>query len=628
MAKKQEEFEKPSKLSDINARQEDLYNANKDGYILLAQSLGKKDNTSDAKSTISKTVDNLSKLSKQDQYYVLYQAVRDAYSDEIKKATLNQQSNFSWLKDAPGGSSGSGDKDDIKLNEQASSTTDITTFVTDSLNTVIKSGKTLHAVGPNYSSNFSDVGSGDIQLKLTSKGYINVACTIDTSVLTKEAAMHVENGYIIDIEAGATVGDINDVYWPTSEYKSLTKGDGSTYKVIPNRGGYLGLSVIGLSQVGAMGYSNYLLDSKTNKYNPNLGSIQDAILSLRLLTVEDDKVVSYQIESSSNPIHDKSKWSSIEKDVTLIQDDSLFSDVITSFGSYGVITHAFIKLTDAYYLANTRFCIIPANFQFMFDQISNDKSVHMVQFWVNPYGNDNTTDTVKQLIVADVFRKIESTEYSNSLNPYKPKSTDELLIAAVVSELLQILQLGTSIPLWFALEDLARSEIYIQPCVEALNFKPGYTVTTTSNGIAFDMNKYNVVSTIQAYISWLNDYQSKNGKEYCVTSPFAVRFAKQSNGILSPAGTFDVCWVEQPMVTMWPFQSDAKTIAETLLNDQRKWFQSNYGGKLHFGLWFNSKDSGNLDNYIVTDTWKTHYKKFNSSKIFKNGFTTLAGFDS
>ena len=200
------------------------------------------------------------------------------------------------------------------------------------------------------------MGRDGIRIDLSKKGFRNPNCAdlIDVNLLTNEATSEVNNGNLILIEGGCFIGDIADYYWPPDKYSNLIDpSNGKHYKVLPTRGGYKWLSMIGLTSVGGMGYSRY-----NENDGCNVGDIGSAIVSLTLLTVEDGEIKKYQIEPATGAkvqVHNKNaKTALAEQGITLIQDNQIFSDVRTSMGTYGVITHAYITLEDAYYLEVVR----------------------------------------------------------------------------------------------------------------------------------------------------------------------------------------------------------------------------------------------------------------------------------
>ena len=97
-------------------------------------------------------------------------------------------------------------------------------------------------------------------MNLSKKGFRKPNCDelVDKKLLTFGARKRYSEGNIALIEAGCFVGDITDHFWPPSKYGSLINQDTNRpYKVLPNRGGYKYLSLVGLSAVGAMGYARY-----------------------------------------------------------------------------------------------------------------------------------------------------------------------------------------------------------------------------------------------------------------------------------------------------------------------------------------------------------------------------------
>ena len=77
--------------------------------------------------------------------------------------------------------------------------------------------------------------------------------------------------------------------------------------------------------------------------------------------------------------------------------------------------------------------------------------------------------------------------------------------------------------------------------VESLGIGTSSLVTTNTNGTAFRIE--NGAKVVEEYVHFLNKL-SDSPSHLTVTSPFALRFAKQNWGSISCCGEFDVAWIE------------------------------------------------------------------------------------
>lgn len=533
--------------------------------------------------------------------------------------------------------------------------TGVTEYVKNELQKAISFQSTAKAVTADraFTGVSKPLSPNGVTLQLTLQGYRKVDCPINSDLLTADAVTKVNSNNIVLIESGALVGDVEDHYWPTEDYDSLTWKDGPNkgkpYHALPNRGGYTQLSVVGLASVGAMGFSN------NYKNQPNQGALQQSILSLRLVAYRDGAIQEYQIEPLTNAIHNSdAKAKLAAQGVTLIQNDDTFSDVITSVGTFGVITHAYITLVDAFYLAMYRKKVTLDEWETEYNALCNDQTVYSFECWYNPYEFKIGQITIKPSMLASIWRKHDGPpDNQEYIVKYGGVNRGSMPLWAVELSGL-IPQIGAVIGckdlVAFALNlsldavkitapprGTDKESYLVMSCIEAVDFGTANLVPNITGGNAFKIE--DSIKAVNGYFNWLNSDANKLG--LIVSVPPALRFAAQSYGSISCAGEYNVGWIEQPLVTVgqyYPFLNIIYALSlfkdKLLLEASRVYFYENFNGKIHWGLWFpedlimdishpwfGSIGSTNMTSFL------DNYKYFNNEKLFSNGFTLRSWMD-
>eukprot|EP01084_Bolivina_argentea_P276429 471669_1 len=625
-------------------------------------------------------VEEFSQLDGVKQYDLFMKAAKQVYGESVAKQAdiIKQRIN----------------KIDMGEEKIDNNVISITQYVINELQKAIDNNQNVKAAGADRAfTAIVDPAPNGILLKLTELGYRNPNCndliTENLSLLTTDAQQKIERKNMSLIEAGCYVRDIENYYWPPDnpnadpdpkkEYWSLHRSNlydsnGNIYHCLPNRGGFEYLSYVGLSSVGAMGFSATNYDKK----GANIGDIASAILSLRLLTVQNGIINHYQIEPT-NGIHNSDaaeKLKSQNPSVILIQDDQIFSDVVTSMGTYGVITHCYIELADAYWLVIKKQIVefTIKNQQPWIDaynKVANDPNVWQFEAYFQPY-HDRVL-LIKQQKCRMLISSWEKPKLEN-IDPetFKPNTREEIikyggagtniddfptstvLLAAHVTQLLsnsiskyKIGVAGLIFALNVALkEDLIsentdpntgkKVDTLTMSCIEALDLGTPNLIPTNTSGNSFNMSQS--VNATQDYMSYLN--QQLNDNHLAITSPLATRFSAKSYGSVACAGEYDTAWIEQPMLTVGKDDSMTKGSYDTaynnsvtLLTNTLNWFLSQYKGKIHWGEWFDETNPLGYEKWWQNilqsnkDSFFANYKKFNSDKVFSNTFTANSGMD-
>jgi hypothetical protein len=123
-------------------------------------------------------------------------------------------------------------------------------------------------------------------------------------------------------QAGATIEAVQEFLWPTKYRETDTPTD---YRYLPNVTSGVGLSLAGTIGTGAHGNGI------------GVGIMADAVLSFRLITIDDKWTVKqYQMEPTEG-ITDRAQFNDKHQDVELIQDNDSFNASVTSIGCMGVV---------------------------------------------------------------------------------------------------------------------------------------------------------------------------------------------------------------------------------------------------------------------------------------------------
>lgn len=300
------------------------------------------------------------------------------------------------------------------------------------------------------------------------------------------------------------------------------------------------------------------------------------MLSIRLLTVQNGKSLQYQIEPSVGNggifSHDSKSVLLAKHDVCLIQDDQIFSDVIVSMGTYGVITHLYIKLIDAFWVTERReWALFTLKDQTTwinkYDEIANRYDVFQLQAWFNPCTGPLNCTTCSMILSYFIKEnnetkpnaKEEIVKYGGANRNYKTYTLTTMLLAGVVVQCVSMIssKKTMSVALHMSLKETEIKEnknpntgrytkSMTMSYVEALDF--GTPNGIPNNTCGNSMKLQNAIKATTRYIKFLNKIANNSG--LIASAPFALRFCQKSFGSVSCAGECDVAWIEQPMLTI------------------------------------------------------------------------------
>ncbi len=118
----------------------------------------------------------------------------------------------------------------------------------------------------------------------------------------------------------------------------------------------------------------------------------DFVRSLCIVCVKNGKVVRYQIEPATDPVHDLTAWNAHFDDSAnyeLIQDDELFYGVIVNMGTLGVVVSYCLELVDACFVREDRSMMTWDHFvndeKSKIEQQVAEGTVARWHIWLSPY---------------------------------------------------------------------------------------------------------------------------------------------------------------------------------------------------------------------------------------------------
>lgn len=376
----------------------------------------------------------------------------------------------------------------------------------------------------------------------------------------------------------------------------------------------------------------------------------------------------------SNGITDAAKW--VQRDplspqdagIELIQDDTAFHAATVSMGTFGLVYSCVVEVMPFYYLTETRtFTTLD---KAVVDYLLNDTKIQItrhVEFVVHPYptvvsGGDVESSSrmmrpfapLPSIDAANVsasyskhyclvternfaspasIEKHLALKACGKLPPPKPRNPIAAFFATtpLVSWVLApIMRYVPSVTPWLldqALVALEDAE-YTAPYYEIFDLgvwkdagfaaEVGLSVQNAATG-AWDPS-----ILIQAIDSILVNAQTvwQLGDQY-QTSPFAVRFVKRSDALLSMMYDRDTAMIELDMIK--------PTYAGNEIMQRFERSMAQLGGRMHWGLSFDTLNGAGALARLGSDNmrrWVGAYKQFNARGTFDNVFTEHMGFRS
>ncbi len=438
-------------------------------------------------------------------------------------------------------------------------------------------GLQVRAVGSGHSA--SDIATTSDYLLYTHG--IDEPLELDKSVLKEDA----QSLCLFEAESGMTVRELN------GELEDIGYA-------LPNAGGSDVQTIMGA------------VSTSTHGSGISLGAYPDLIRSFVLVTTGGEV---YRVEPKDG-ITDPDKYN--DEDIPLIQDDDWFYASLVSMGSMGIVYSVIMEVVPLYWLKESRKLMKWSYLKPLLEDGRVIQENEHLEVYINPYMTDGD-----HTCVVTTRNKVKA-----EIRPKGPDGRRNFLSSLLMSFSITpkvLLQMFMLIPhktpkfidrAMKALED----EEYIDKSYKVLNqgLKQVKTVGTAIE-IGFSMNDY--LSAVDRIFE-IAEKRALIGCQY-VTSPFALRFVKESKAYLSMMNGQDTCMIEIPTLT--------KSLGRV---DILQHFQSELyamGGRPHWGLEVDHLTGSNdliKKMYPKYDRFIKVYRELNSKGTFNNSFTDRVGF--
>jgi len=434
---------------------------------------------------------------------------------------------------------------------------------------------------------------------------------------------------LFETEAGITIKDLN---------QALSKRNVG----LKNMGGYDGQTIMGA------------ISTSTHGSGITLPPFPDMLRSLVLATTGqwngttisgndgDEGVYLYRIEPTDG-ITDPTKYN--DPNIQLIQDDDCFNSVICSMGCMGIVYSIVLEVMQMYWLEETREI---TTLDKVFDLLkSDDGSIPDIlneyrnfEVLVHPYPMEGfeVIDMDPSLPPEHYYPKFRCllTKRNIAQDPggldhrkgHRQAVTQFMGMFGISFELTAALI--NAIPrltpeiINLALNGLTDSN-YINKYWHiynlGLNGNAGFA-TEIGFSLEDEEGKY-TSDNFKAAVDKIHLVAQNariNGEQY-QSSPFSLRFVKESNAHLSMMQGTNTCMIEMDMVT------GTYGGMEIMMRYQDSMYM--LGGRPHWGLEFDHLSGSNnliADMYPHLDKWLAVYEQFNELRTFNNRFTDRVGF--
>jgi hypothetical protein len=441
-----------------------------------------------------------------------------------------------------------------------------------------------------------------------------------------------KNLALIEVEAGIKIADLNE--------KVLYERNLG----LQNMGGYDGQTMMGA------------ISTSTHGSGITLPPFPDMLRSLVLATTGkwdgttisgnkdgDEGVYLYRIEPSDG-ITDPAKYN--DPSIQLIQDDDCFNSVICSMGCMGIVYSIVLEVMEMYWLEETR--EITTLDQVFKSLDSADGSVPDIlnqyrnfEILVHPYPMDEHNKVIemdptlppetyypyfkclltKRNIAQDPGKPFHRKGHRQALTQFMSHFGISFEITAALINAIPIL---TPDIVTLALHGLT-DEGYVNKYWHIYNLGlEGNAGFATEIGFSLENEEGKYTSdNFKAAVNKIHLVAQNarlNGEQY-QSSPFSLRFVKESNAHLSMMQGTNTCMIEMDMVT------GTYGGMEVMMRYQNNMYD--LGGRPHWGLEFDHLSGSNnliADMYPKLDNWLAVYNQFNAVGTFNNRFTDRVGF--
>ncbi len=406
---------------------------------------------------------------------------------------------------------------------------------------------------------------------------------LDASVL-KDG---VETATLVHTECGIRIRDLNEAL----DQRNLA---------LLNMGGYTAQTIIGAISTG------------THGSGLAFGPLADFIEALELIA-EDGTI--YRIEPS-NGITDPQKFREKYLGLKLVQDDDWFRSVAVSLGVMGVIYSVILRVTQKYWLNETR---TVSTWNTVKEELRAGEVLRAHRHFevlVNPYAINGqhtcliTTRDLAEEPQAPSFDRRHRNFFAEMIAAIPGIDRSLLLLLDTFPDLTpRILEQAMK-----GLED----KIYTAKSYEVLDLGAANKIKAYSSEIGLPLQ--NCVEAVERIFQVAKEMR-RRGKIY-MTSPMSLRFVKASPAYMAMMHGRDTCMIELPIIdgTHGGYELLRK-IEEALYE---------FSGRPHWGqINFVTGNHGFLESmYPAYPKWLEVYHALHKSGMFENSFTARVGFST
>jgi hypothetical protein len=405
-------------------------------------------------------------------------------------------------------------------------------------------------------------------------------------------------------QAGATIEEVQEFLWPTKDRETDTP---EKHRYLPNVTSGVGLSLAGTIGTGAHGNGI------------RVGIMADAVLSFRLITIDEKwKVKQYQMEPTKG-ITDPVKFADKNPNVKLRQDDDLFNASVTSIGCMGVVYSYILRVEPGCYLEEERI-LLPWNEAVeKLPELMSNKQLQSFQLMVSPYPwyDCSWKPFTKEVPVSiSTLKYVGQNQIPHGKRPSPPKIPDSLLDDIVVFQTNHFPML-TPIILQVLLQFLSHKPIVLNAC-EALNTLGGIISTKYVNVQTSEcgMEVNTAGDIIKICNSLIDLYGDLKPQKQLINVPIAFRFIKKTDKFMAMGYNRQSCMIEQSIL-------DGTKKADDTLKQYRDRMRKKFEGRPHWGMLqeMNEERFKKLYKKHECDKFQSALKKLDPNKVFTNDFT-------
>jgi len=406
---------------------------------------------------------------------------------------------------------------------------------------------------------------------------------------------------LMRVQSGIKVADLNT--WLDKNGRALF-----------NMGGYDGQTLAGVMMTA------------THGSGLNYGPIADSVASLQVV-VDGGKMV--QIEPANGITNPVNFRGTLEEDssirVQLIQDDDAFNAARVAIGSIGVVYAITLRTDQKYWLREVRHKIKwselkkPGGY---LERAMNRQPIYgsgqpSPEHWELQYSPYPDANGDRTFLITDRYRSYTPLpEQSPLLGGRGALGTalGEELIVLFGTPLAGIVDLFPSLAP-SVLDSALNQQVddnYTNVSYKVFNI--GNVNNAPANGIEASFRLDQTVAAIERSFT-VNDALYAQGIP--MTGPIAVRFVKQSSGLIAMQQGRDTMFIEVIVLR------DGKN-ANKLLKTHQQTYIAEFASRPHWGLDLNSLTSDAQVAALYPDTWarwKTQFRRFNPSGTFDGKVT-------